>query len=60
MSVKLSSKPNMKEIGLHIGIGESGVSQVCRRAALKIEKDKKLKKKIDRLEKHIHMSRMKT
>ena len=50
----------LKEIGLHFGIGESGVSQACRRVAQKIEKDKKLKKKIDRLEKHIHMSRVKT
>ena len=30
-------------------IGESGVSQCCRRVAQKIEKDKQLKKKIDRL-----------
>ncbi len=50
----------LKEIGLHFGIGESGVSQSCRRVAQKIEKDKKLKKKIDRLEKQINMSRMKT
>jgi putative transposase len=50
----------LKEIGLHFGIGESGVSQCCRRVALKVEKDKKLKKKIDRLEKQIKMSRMKT
>jgi hypothetical protein len=41
----------LKEIGLQFGIGESGVSQSCRRVAQKIEKDKKLKKKIDRLEK---------
>jgi len=37
----------LKEIGLQFGIGESGVSQSCRRVAQKIEKDKKLKKKID-------------
>ncbi len=35
----------LKEIGLHFGIGESGVSQCCRRVAQKIEKDKRLKKK---------------
>ncbi|MCP4296073.1 MAG: hypothetical protein GY786_10735 [Proteobacteria bacterium] len=35
----------LKEFGLHFGIGESGVSQTCRRVAQKIEKDKKLKKK---------------
>jgi len=50
----------LKEIGLQFGIGESGVSQSCRRVAQKIEKDKRLKKKIDRLEKQIYMSRMKT
>ena len=50
----------LKQIGLHFGIGESGVSQCCRRVAQKIEKDKKLKKKIDRLEKQINVSRMKT
>jgi chromosomal replication initiation ATPase DnaA len=50
----------LKEIGLHFGIGESGVSQSCRRVAQKMEKDKKLKKKIDRLEKQINVSRMKT
>jgi chromosomal replication initiation ATPase DnaA len=50
----------LKEIGLYFGIGESGVSQACRRVAQKIEKDKKLKKKIVRLEKQIKLSRMKT
>ena len=50
----------LKDIGLHFGIGESGVSQACRRAAHRIERDKKLKKKIERLEKQISLSRMKT
>jgi vacuolar-type H+-ATPase subunit I/STV1 len=50
----------LKEIGLHFGIGESGVSQACRRISQKIEKDKKLKKNIIRLEKQINLSRMKT
>jgi REP element-mobilizing transposase RayT len=50
----------LKEIGLHFGIGESGVSQACRRICQKIEKDKKLKKKIFKLEKQINQSRMKT
>ena len=49
-----------KEIGLHFGIGQSEVSQACRRVAQKTEKDKKLKKKIARLEKQINLSRMKT
>jgi REP element-mobilizing transposase RayT/predicted XRE-type DNA-binding protein len=55
-----NSSKKLKEIGLHFGIGESGVSQACRRVAQKIEKDKKLKKKIVRLEKKIGLSRMKT
>ena len=49
-----------KEIGLQFGIGESGVSQSCRRVSQQMEKDKKLKKKIYGLEKQIYMSRMKT
>jgi chromosomal replication initiation ATPase DnaA len=50
----------LKDIGLHFGIGESGVSQAGRRMAQKIEKDKKLKKKIAKIEKQINLSRMKT
>ena len=50
----------LMEIGSHFGIGESGVSQACRRVAQKIEKDKMLKKKIVGLAKQINMSRMKT
>ena len=41
----------LKEIGFHFGIGESGVSQACRRVADKIKKDKKLKKQIEKFEK---------
>ena len=41
----------LKEIGFHFGIGESGVSQACRRVADKIEEDKKLKKQIEKFEK---------
>jgi hypothetical protein len=50
----------LKEIGSHFGIGESGVSQACRRVSYRIEKDKTLKKKIAGLEKKINLSRMKT
>ncbi len=50
----------LKEIDLHFGIGESGVSQACSRVAQKTEKDKKLKKKIVRLENQINLSRKKT
>jgi len=48
----------LKDIGLHFGIGESGVSQASRRVAQKIEKDKKLKKKIAKIEKQINLSRI--
>ncbi len=50
----------LKEIGLHFGIGESGVSQACRRVAQMMEKDKTLKNKIVRLEKQLNLSKMKT
>jgi len=38
-----------KDIGIHFGIGKSGVSQGNRRVADKIKKDKKLKRKLSRL-----------
>ncbi len=43
------SGQKLKDIGLHFGIGVSGVSQASRRVALQIKADKKLKKKIDKL-----------
>jgi len=42
------------------GIGESGVSQASRRVKEKIRNDKKLGRKIAKIEKKIIMSRMKT
>jgi len=50
----------LKDISIHFGIGESGVSQASRRVAQKIEKDKKLKRKLYKIEKKINLSRMKT
>ena len=50
----------LKDIGIHFGIGESGVSQVCRRVAQRIEKDEKLKRKMNRIARGLNMSRMKT
>jgi chromosomal replication initiation ATPase DnaA len=50
----------LREIGTYYNIGESGVSQVCRRMSQIIEKDKKLKRKIDRIIKRLNLSRMKT
>jgi len=38
------SGQKLKEIGLHFGIGVSGVSQASRRVALQIKEDKKEKK----------------
>ena len=43
------SGQKLKDIGLHFGIGVSGVSQASRRVALQIKGDKKLKKKIDKI-----------
>jgi len=43
------SGQKLKDIGIHFGIGVSGVSQTSRRAALQIKGEKKLKKKIDKI-----------
>ena len=43
------SGQKLKDIGLHFGIGVSGVSQASRRVALQIKNDKKLQKKIDKI-----------
>ena len=50
----------LRDIGIHFGIEASGVSQACRRVAKKMETDKKLKRKINKLEKTIILSTMKT
>jgi len=44
---------NLKDIGAHFGIGESGVSQASRRVKDKIRSDKKLRKKIRKIEKKV-------
>lgn len=44
------SGQRLKEIGRHFGMSESGVSQTSRRFALKIDKDNKLRKKIEQVE----------
>ena len=43
------SGQKLKDIGLHFGIGVSGVSQASRRVALQIKDDKKLKKRLIKL-----------
>ena len=45
----------LKKIGEKYGIGDSAVSQVCKRLRKKIEQDKQLNKKIRKLEKIIMM-----
>ncbi|MBN2060037.1 MAG: transposase, partial [Deltaproteobacteria bacterium] len=43
------SGQKLKDIGVHFGIGVSGVSQTSRRVAMQIRNDKRLKKKVDKL-----------
>jgi putative transposase len=50
------SGQNLKDIGLHFGIGVSGVSQASRRVALQMEDDKKLRKKIDKIISALNLS----
>jgi REP-associated tyrosine transposase len=54
------SGKKLKEIGFDFPIGESGVSQTCRRIDEQMEKDKKLKRRIVGLEERINLSRLKT
>ncbi|MFC1814919.1 helix-turn-helix domain-containing protein [Thermodesulfobacteriota bacterium] len=49
----------LRDIGINFGMEASGVSQACRRVAKKRETDKKLKRKINTIEKTINLSRMK-
>jgi REP element-mobilizing transposase RayT len=46
----------LKDISTHFGIGESGVSQASRRVNAKISNDKKLKRKISKIEKKLNVS----
>ena len=43
------TREKLKDIGTHFGIGESGVSQACRRVNDKIRSDKKLGRKIRKI-----------
>jgi REP element-mobilizing transposase RayT len=52
------SGQKLKDIGLHFGIGVSGVSQASRRVAMQIKDDKKLKKKVDNLIRDLDLSTM--
>ena len=44
----------LKDIGTYFGIGESGVSQASRRVKDKIRNDKKLERKIAKIEKKLN------
>jgi REP element-mobilizing transposase RayT len=48
----------LKQIGQHFNIGESAVSQASRRFGLKIKQDKKLSKKIIRIENRLNLSKV--
>ena len=50
----------LRTIGETFGIGDSAVSQVCKRFGNKLEQDRQLKKKIRTLEKTIKMSNVET
>ena len=54
------TRERLKDIGKHFGIGESGVSQAYRRVLEKIPKNRKLKIQIEKIEKNLSLSRMKT
>ena len=50
----------LKTIGDRFGIGDSAVSQVCRRFGEKIKREKQIRKKIQKLEKVMKMSKVET
>ena len=43
------SGQRLKDIGVHFGIGLSGVSQASRRVAMQLKEDKKLRKKVNKV-----------
>jgi chromosomal replication initiation ATPase DnaA len=57
---RIYTRERLKDIGKRFGIGESGVSQACRRVSQRIQKDKRLRRKMARIEKELDLSRMKT
>jgi chromosomal replication initiation ATPase DnaA len=54
------SGQKLRKTGETFGIGDSAVSQVCKRFGNKIEQDRQLKKRIRQLEKTIKMSNVET
>ncbi len=59
LSQKYSGR-GLKEISLFFGIGASGVSQSSRRISERMKKDRKLRKRIQKIETKLNLSRMKT
>ena len=49
----------LKDIGQFFGIGESGAFQASRRVSQKIDRNRKLKAKIEKIEKGLKISRIK-
>lgn len=52
------SGQKLNDIGIHFGIGESAVSQASRRVAMQVDKNKELKKKINKILVNINLSRV--
>ena len=47
------------DIGKRFGIGASGVCQARRRLCIQMEKDRKLRKRVEKIEKEVRLSIMK-
>jgi len=45
----------LRTIGVQFGIGDAAVAKACKRFKLKLEKDRKLRKKIERFEKRLFL-----
>jgi len=59
LSQKYSGK-NLQEIAKHFGIGASGISQASRRFSEILRKDRRLMKQVEKIEKKLNLSIMKT
>jgi chromosomal replication initiation ATPase DnaA len=46
----------LRTLGAQFGIGDAAVAQACKRFRLKLEKDRKLRGKIERFEKRLFLS----
>jgi putative transposase len=48
----------LKQIGRHFNVGESAVSQASRRISMKVQRDKKLKNQITKVENKLNLSKV--